>query len=137
MIVKNPAPADVLLFPFEFPQLDFTSTAKINGEILFATWHISVYIGDINWVVNKSLNQGPIMVQAKFTIDEGHIHFLNHHKKYGYKDKSAVIRAALNRLQKELEQEKLKMSADLYAKLYEEDKQLQELTESAIAEWPE
>ena len=77
------------------------------------------------------------MVQAKFTIEEAHVHFLNHHKKYGFKDKSAVIRTALDCLEKNLEQEKLKMSADLYAKLYEEDKRLQELTETAITEWPE
>lgn len=77
------------------------------------------------------------MIQAKFTIAEDHIHFLNQHKKYGFKDKSAVIRTALNHLQKELEREKLKVSADLYAEVYEEDKDLRELTESAVSEWPE
>ncbi len=76
------------------------------------------------------------MVQAKFVIKEAHQNFLNHYKKYGFKDKSAVIRAALDRLQNELEEKKLKMSADLYAKLYEKDQPLQDLTESALAEWP-
>ncbi|NUO79472.1 hypothetical protein HUU05_05300 [candidate division KSB1 bacterium] len=76
------------------------------------------------------------MVQAKFVIKETHQQFLRHYKKYGFKDKSAVIRAALDRLQNELEEEKLKLSADLYAELYEKDAQLRELTESALAEWP-
>ncbi len=74
------------------------------------------------------------MIQAKFTLEEAHIRFLNHYNKCGFKHN---IRAALDCLQKELEQEKFKMNADLYTKLYEEDKQLQGLIESAIAEWPE
>ena len=51
--------------------------------------------------------------------------------------RNARLRAALDRLQKELENEKLIMSADLYAEMYEEDKELRKLTESAISEWPE
>ncbi len=77
------------------------------------------------------------MIQAKFTIEEAQSRFLNQHKKYGFKDKSSVIRAALDRSQKDLENEKLRMSADLYAETYEEDKELRKLTESAISEWPE
>jgi len=77
------------------------------------------------------------MIQARFTIKEAHLRFLNQHKKYGFKDKSSIIRAALDFLQKELEQEKLKMSADLYAELYDENEAFRKLTESAISEWPE
>lgn len=77
------------------------------------------------------------MIQAKFTIAEDQLRFLNQHKKYGFKDKSAVIRVALDRLQKELEKEKLKLSAELYAEVYEKDKDLRELTEAAILDWPE
>jgi hypothetical protein len=77
------------------------------------------------------------MIQAKFTIDEAHLRFLNQHKKYGFKYKNSVIRAALDHLQKELEQEKLEMSANLYAEAYDEDKALRKIIESAISEWPE
>lgn len=77
------------------------------------------------------------MIQAKFTIDEAQSRFLSLHKEYGFRDKSSVIRAALDRLQKALENEKLRMSADLYAEVYEEDEELRKLTESAISEWPE
>jgi hypothetical protein len=77
------------------------------------------------------------MIQAKFTIAEAQSRFLNQHKKYGFKDKSSVIRAALDRLQKEIVKEKLKMSADLYAEMYDEDKELRKLTETVISEWPE
>jgi Arc/MetJ-type ribon-helix-helix transcriptional regulator len=77
------------------------------------------------------------MIQAKFTIEEAQSRFLSQHKKYGFKDKSSVIRAALDRLQKEFEKEKLMMSANLYAEIYDKDKELRKLTESAISEWPE
>jgi Arc/MetJ-type ribon-helix-helix transcriptional regulator len=77
------------------------------------------------------------MIQAKFTIAETQSRFLSQYKKYGFKDKSSVIRAALDRLQKEFEKEKLMMSADLYAEIYDKDKELRKLTESAISEWPE
>lgn len=77
------------------------------------------------------------MTQAKFSLEESHVNFLSRFKKYGFKDKSALIRAALERLEKELEMEKLKSSAEIYASLCENDKELQELTNSAMAEWPE
>jgi len=77
------------------------------------------------------------MIQTKFSLKEDHIHFLGQYKKFGFKDKSAVIRAALDRLQKDLEKAWLKKSADLYAELYDEDKEVRKLTESALAEWPE
>ena len=76
------------------------------------------------------------MVQAKFSLEEAHIHFLDQYKSYGFKDKSAVIRAALDLLYKKLEKKKLKMSADLYAELYDEDEETKELTEAAISGWP-
>jgi len=77
------------------------------------------------------------MIQAKFGLEEAQIEFLNQYEKYGFKDKSSVIRAALERLKKELEREKLKASAELYAEVYEQDKELQELTESATTDWSE
>jgi hypothetical protein len=63
--------------------------------------------------------------------------FLNNYKAYGFKDKSSMVRAALLRLQEELELQSLKQSANLYAEVYEEEVELQELTETAVAGWPE
>lgn len=39
--------------------------------------------------------------------------------------------------QEKLELQSLKESADLYAEIYAEDAELQELTEAALVEWPE
>jgi hypothetical protein len=77
------------------------------------------------------------MQQAKFTLEPQQIEFLSQHRIYGYKDKSAMVRAALARLQHLLEQESLRESADLYAELMAEDEDLQELTDSAVTGWPE
>ena len=77
------------------------------------------------------------MQQTKFSCKENQVEFLNNYKEYGFKDKSDMVREALNRLKKELESQKLKESADLYAETYMEDPDLKELTESAAQDWPE
>ncbi|MCA9947154.1 MAG: hypothetical protein KC449_26930 [Anaerolineales bacterium] len=77
------------------------------------------------------------MQQAKFSLTRPLVDFLSNYKRYGFKDKSSMVRAALLRLQDEMELEKLKQSADLYAELYAEDAELFELTEAAAADWPE
>ena len=77
------------------------------------------------------------MYQAKLSISETQRELLNKHKQYGFKDKSSMVRAALNDLKRKLELEKLKESAELYAEIYEEDAELKELTESALIDWPE
>ena len=63
------------------------------------------------------------MAQAKFTLEQSHIDFLEQFKDRGFKDKSAfaqrllwrIVRLALDRLAQELEREELARSADLYA----------------------
>jgi Arc/MetJ-type ribon-helix-helix transcriptional regulator len=76
------------------------------------------------------------MIQAKFSLEESHVHFLEQCKTFGFKDKSEAVRIALDRLRQELETRRLRESAELYAQVYEEDEQLRELTESAILDWP-
>ena len=77
------------------------------------------------------------MQQAKFSLTPLLVDFLGNYKRYGFKDKSSMVRSALMQLQEELELEGLKQSADLYSEVYAEDAELFELTESAISEWPE
>jgi hypothetical protein len=77
------------------------------------------------------------MQQAKFSVEQTQIDFLNNYRVYGFKDKSSMVRAALNRLKEELELQSLKRSADVYAEMYAEDPELKELTEAAMSEWPE
>ncbi len=68
------------------------------------------------------------MTQAKFTLDRSHIDFLEQFKERGFKDKSSIVRLALDKLAQELDRQDLEQSADLYAELYQDDEELQELT---------
>lgn len=77
------------------------------------------------------------MLEQKFRLEEPQIEFLNHYQKYGFKDASEVVRAALERFQLELEAQDLEESADLYAAIYGQDEELQQLTESALVGWTE
>lgn len=77
------------------------------------------------------------MQQAKFSLTFSLMEFLNNYKVYGFKDKSSMVRAALLRLKEEFELKSLQQSANLYAEIYEEESDLQELTETAIVGWPE
>lgn len=77
------------------------------------------------------------MAQAKFTLEQSHIDFLQQFKDRGFKDKSAIVRLALDRLAQELEREELARSADLYAELYAADLELQQLTDAACVGWPQ
>ena len=77
------------------------------------------------------------MRQAKFSLTFSLIDFLNSYKQYGFKDKSSMVRAALMKFKEELELRTLRESADLYAELYEEDAELQELADVAVVGWPE
>jgi Arc/MetJ-type ribon-helix-helix transcriptional regulator len=76
------------------------------------------------------------MVPTKITLEQSQIDFLAQFKDLGFKDKSSVVRLALNRLRAELEQQELERSADLYAEVYAEDMELQELTALARVDWP-
>ena len=76
------------------------------------------------------------MIQAKFSLKESHIQFIKQCNQYGFKDKSDVVRTAIDRLLTELTQQRLRDSAALYADVYEEDEETQEWTDAALSEWP-
>jgi Arc/MetJ-type ribon-helix-helix transcriptional regulator len=78
------------------------------------------------------------MIQAKFSLEESHIRFLEQCKSYGFKDESEAVRSALDKLRQDIEEQErgLRESAELYAEIYEEDAELMALTESAVADWP-
>jgi len=53
---------------------------------------------------------------------------------FGFKDKSELVRTAINRLYEQLkQQQKLRESAQLYAEIYETDEETRALTEAALA----
>jgi len=70
-------------------------------------------------------------------LEATQLNFLRDYQRYGFRDESQMIAAALSKLQSELEFIDLQNSADLYAEIYQEDEDLQKLTEAALQEWPE
>jgi Arc/MetJ-type ribon-helix-helix transcriptional regulator len=76
------------------------------------------------------------MVPTKVTLEQSQIDFLAQFKDLGFKDRSSLVRSALNQLQQQIEMQELERSADLYTEVYEGDKDLQKLTALAGADWP-
>ena len=79
----------------------------------------------------------PAMTQAQFNLEESEIEFLDRCQEYGFNNRDELISVALSKLRQELDTQSLEKSADLYAEIYEQDRQLQELTESALLDMPE
>lgn len=77
------------------------------------------------------------MMQTNVKIEETQAEFLKHYSQYCFKDKNELVREALNRLREDLEQKSLHESAELYAEIYEQDADLQDLTEAALLDLPE
>ena len=77
------------------------------------------------------------MPQAKFSLSQAQIDFINHHKSWGFADRSALVREALDQMKVRLAQERLAESARLYAEVYAEDEELRKLTEAAMEDWPQ
>lgn len=76
------------------------------------------------------------MKQSKISFDESQIKILNKYQEYGFKDKSSLVRSAIEEFIKSAEKQKLVKSANLYAEIYKEDSELRDLTNSAIEGWP-
>ncbi len=77
-----------------------------------------------------------MMKEQTFKLDEPQIKFLARCQEYGFQDSSEVVRTALQKLQLALEADNLQESATLYAEIYEQDQDLQELAEAGLEEWP-
>jgi len=76
------------------------------------------------------------MQQTKISFDETQINFLNKYQELGFKDKSSLVRSAIEEYIKSLERQRMISSAELYAELYAKDPELRDLTNSAIENWP-
>ena len=76
------------------------------------------------------------MIQAKFSLTDTQVQFLAQRKQYGFKDKSEVVRTALDRLHAELARQRLSESAEIYAEVYAKESETQEWTDAASSEWP-
>lgn len=76
------------------------------------------------------------MIQAKFSLTDTQVQFLAQRKQYGFKDKSEVVRTALDHLHAELARQRLSESAEIYAEVYAKESETQEWTDAALSDWP-
>jgi hypothetical protein len=74
-------------------------------------------------------------LELNLKLNESQADFLNHYQDYGFDSQSAMIQLALEKLKEEIEDRELEESAKLYAEIYQEDPELQELTEAAYADF--
>ena len=74
-------------------------------------------------------------MNLELKLNESQVNFLNHYQDYGFDSQSAMIQSALEKLQEEIDDKELEESAKLYAEIYQEDRELQELTEAACADF--
>jgi Arc/MetJ-type ribon-helix-helix transcriptional regulator len=84
----------------------------------------------------RNFQGGDLMHQAKFSLKESNILFLQECRSYGFKDKSEAVRTALDRLAEDLTRQRLRESAALYEEVYEEDRETREWMDADLAEWP-
>ena len=73
------------------------------------------------------------MTQIKVSLDDENADFVSNFRDYGYSSKSAIVDDAVRRLHRELMNQALLESAELYQQVYQEDLELQELTDSAAS----
>ena len=73
------------------------------------------------------------MPQIKVSLDDDNAEFVSNFRDYGYTSKSAIVDDAVRRLHRELMNQALLESAELYQQVYQEDLELQELTDSAAS----
>ena len=77
------------------------------------------------------------MPQAKFTLTDSQVDFLDEHLQHGFRDRSAMVRQALERLRADLKRQELEESASLCAEVYASEAQDLEWVEDSLSGWPE
>jgi len=77
------------------------------------------------------------MQQAKISLTDEQAEFVSQYARLGYRDKSSLVREALDRMRKALIKDRLRESAGLYAEVYAGDEDLRRLTGQALEGWPE
>lgn len=76
------------------------------------------------------------MYQIKLSLHDSQVEFLGRHREYGFRDRSELVRKALEFFQREIEQRELEESASLYAQLYEKDDEAKQWVAGSPKDWP-
>ena len=77
------------------------------------------------------------MRRAKSTLTDEQLTFLDQHRALGFRDRSELVRNALDQLRAATRSRAPEESAALYAEIYHDDHDLHGLTDAATTGWPE
>ncbi len=77
------------------------------------------------------------MEQIKISLKKEQIEFINHHSRFGFKDKSSLIRKAVDIFKENIETESLKSSAKILAEIYSEEGTIKEWINDSTKNWPD
>ncbi|MHB8906400.1 MAG: hypothetical protein ACYC6D_09780 [Melioribacteraceae bacterium] len=77
------------------------------------------------------------MEQVKISLRKEHTDFIKHHSKFGFKDRSSLVRKAIDYLKEKLDEESLKSSAEIINHYYKNDSESNMWIEDSVKDWPE
>lgn len=93
-----------MIFDLTFFNFIFYSFVKKERSVTQASLKTMTYLRGLK-----------MTFKIKLELDQSSIDFLNNYEAFGFKDKKAMIKKALNCLKNQLELERLRESCDLYA----------------------
>lgn len=73
------------------------------------------------------------MPQIRVVLEDTEFKFVENHSQHGFKSKTELVNEAISFYRQQLQQKLIAESAQLYQEIYEEDEELQELTDDAAA----
>lgn len=73
------------------------------------------------------------MPQLKVTLKEFEHEFVNDYARFGFNSKTDLVSTAIAKLRKELLEEEIRKSSELYQEVYQSDLELQKLTDDAAS----
>lgn len=71
------------------------------------------------------------MPQIKIVLKDEEFDFVENYSNYGFKSKTELVNQAVTSFRKKLRDKEIAKSAELYQQIYEEDKELRQLTNDA------
>lgn len=71
------------------------------------------------------------MPQIKIVLKDAEFDFVENYLNYGFKSKTELVSKAVETFRKQLQEQAIAESAELYQQIYEEDSELRQLTDDA------
>ena len=77
------------------------------------------------------------MEQIKISLKKEQIEFIQNHSKFGFKDRSSLIRKAVEVLKENIESDNLRASAKILSEIYSNDDRTKDWIKDSNKSWPD